>query len=602
MVPLSAKPKKNLEVIPGEVVEMEGFTVTDSRKLPPPEEWGYTTIPGFEVLSNASTRATQRLMRDFIVFRDALGIVWPIKFRNPLPSAIILCGRNDAFSQFLPANATGERAPLDAGRVSITLINREQGFIVIDLQTKNLDIDPLSMGMDSTENTGLVSFDIDHNEQLYREYVRYLISQSGAALPPWFEEGLCQIIMKMQVEKRAVIFGKVDDPSDYPLPSLRRTSAPIPLMASTDDEDAADSSEAGFLGNNSVDDRDFNIVLRRRALLNFKAFFGVKAGSPVTQNTLGNNIWAKQCYAFVHMCLFRRGGKYKKPFAKFLLRCEKEPPTPEMFKECFGKTFNRVMIDLRGYIDATDYTYQQATLTSGPSFEADPPEIRVASEGVGARIIGDALMVAGKPQEALGVLRAANIRGDQTIPLLSSLGLAAHDAGEPARARKALEAAVAGQTTRSRALTTLARIQLADTQGELDPDRLASVLQLLFDARKLRPALPDTYELIAEAWMRSSTPPKDEHLAVLIEGIRRFPRDVELVYQTAELAARIANYEGARSLVAHGLKITTDAPARERFSRLQSTLPTPDVPAAAQPSAIGPAPANPAAPASAPAS
>jgi hypothetical protein len=103
--------------------------------------------------------------------------------------------------------------------------------------------------------------------------------------------------------------------------------------------------------------------------------------------------------------------------------------------------------------------------------------------------------------------------------------------------------------------------------------------------------------------MRSSASPKDEHLVVLIEGIRLFPRNVELVYQTAELAARIANYDSARALITHGLKITTDAPARERFAKLQSTLPGPPAPAAAAPSAeLAPPPVSPGLPASAPAS
>jgi hypothetical protein len=89
---------------------------------------------------------------------------------------------------------------------------------------------------------------------------------------------------------------------------------------------------------------------------------------------------------------------------------------------------------------------------------------------------------------------------------------------------------------------------------------------------------------------------------VLVEGIKRFPRDIELVYQTAELATRIANYDGARTLIAHGLKITTGLPDRERFARLQSTLPSPSMPAESSPPADEPSPLNPGMPASAPAS
>ena len=57
------------------VVELPKFVVTDSRELPPPEFWRYGTMPGFEILSNASDKATQRLLRDFDMFRQALGYI-----------------------------------------------------------------------------------------------------------------------------------------------------------------------------------------------------------------------------------------------------------------------------------------------------------------------------------------------------------------------------------------------------------------------------------------------------------------------------------------------------------------------------------------------
>ena len=67
------------------IVELPKFVVTDSRELPPPESWRYATIPGFEILTNASDRATQRLLRDFGMFRQALGHVWPSRSGSRRP-------------------------------------------------------------------------------------------------------------------------------------------------------------------------------------------------------------------------------------------------------------------------------------------------------------------------------------------------------------------------------------------------------------------------------------------------------------------------------------------------------------------------------------
>src|SRR6187549_2172447 len=85
------------------VVELPKFVVTDSRELPQPEAWRYAVIPGFEILTNASDRATQRLLRDFGMFRQALAVVWPIPQRISQTTSLIICGRGNKFDAFLPS-------------------------------------------------------------------------------------------------------------------------------------------------------------------------------------------------------------------------------------------------------------------------------------------------------------------------------------------------------------------------------------------------------------------------------------------------------------------------------------------------------------------
>src|SRR5690606_30754100 len=79
------------------IIELPKFVVTDSRELPPPENWRYATIPGFEILTNASDRATQRLLQDFGMFRQALGHVWPLLQRFSQTTSLIICGRGNKF-------------------------------------------------------------------------------------------------------------------------------------------------------------------------------------------------------------------------------------------------------------------------------------------------------------------------------------------------------------------------------------------------------------------------------------------------------------------------------------------------------------------------
>src|SRR4030095_10390479 len=99
------------------IVELPKFVVTDTGELPQPEAWRYATIPGFEILTNASDRATQRLLRDFGMFRQALGHVWPISQRLRQMTSLIICGKGNKFDSFVPA---GKAVP-DAGFASLFL-------------------------------------------------------------------------------------------------------------------------------------------------------------------------------------------------------------------------------------------------------------------------------------------------------------------------------------------------------------------------------------------------------------------------------------------------------------------------------------------------
>ena len=64
--------------------------------------------------------------------------------------------------------------------------------------------------------------------------------------------------------------------------------------------------------------------------------------------------------------------------------------------------------------------------------------------------------------------------------------------------------------------------------------QLAAALRPAFAARSLLPPLPEVYELIAEAWSLAAVVPRRANLAVLDEGVSRFPRRLELVDRIIE--------------------------------------------------------------------
>ncbi|MDR2676173.1 MAG: hypothetical protein LBC18_15250 [Opitutaceae bacterium] len=531
--PLSAAPKDKAAPPADEIVEMEGLTVTAERELPEPEKWHYAAMPGLEVLSKSRGSEARRLSLNFAKFHAALGAVWPEIVRNTPPVVLILGDyKNNILEPFAPEDGNWKELPKTAmfqygdGRLSFG--NHEQLFLIV--------LDACEEGAD---------------EALFRQYLHILSKYNAVQRPPWFMEGYIQNMMKMRKDGMSIVIGQLDKRTEYYFFDIINK---ITMH---------------------YGDEDFNVFFREYPMLDFQKFFGGKSGRMTAK-------WAKQCQGFVHMCLYARAGKngrvgkYKTALKDFLARLETEPCTEELFKECFGKTYKEWCKEFRKYCEwpAGMYEPLKITIADDSPLRIAPPEFSAAPEGVSARIKGDALALAGRTRAALDIMRAARVRGDRSVPLLASLGLAAGADGQQARARKLLELAVAGGATRPRAHTGLAAILLRETGGALSPAQLAPVLQRLFAARELTPALPETYRLIAEAWTRSGTPPAPEHLAVLDEGVHRFPGDAGLVCQAAELRARIADYARARALVAHGPKITgAGTPARERLARLQAALP-----------------------------
>lgn len=568
------------------VTQLDTLVITARTELPPPETWLTTTIPGFTIYSSASERASRKLIQDFENFRIALDAAWPIKAKIRRPATLILCGRA-GFEQFIPRSDHASFSK-DSGRASTTLIGRERDFLVVDMGTSTMSLNNLDFDLD-TSALGAV-FEVDYFALLYREYVHYLLSQSDTPPPVWYEEGVLQIIQKMEVYPKYIRIGELRSvPSGKPKPSG------FPSMPSMDG-DGEDSFGAGegddefSYGMETIPDQDFNVALRRRRLLGFKEFFGVTRDSPAARTPIGNNVWAKQCYAFVHMCTYALPNKYKTALETLVARSAKEPVTEELFKECFGKSYSKMMVELRGYIGFTAYQFTDYVVKKGSERITSPPrEFVYAPEGDAARMKAEALMLANNPEPAMPTLRGAYGRGERNPEFLATYGLAAYATNQGELARRMLSKAVEGKTTRAAAYAVYADLLLADAKAHpaasdgahITPSQLAPVLELLFKARGLRPAQSQTYRTIAEAWLACSAVPKPENFTVLTEGLILFPKDLELVYLAARVSLKMKDARAAGALIGHGLAKAPDDAARARFSDLKAELAT--IPVAAPP-------------------
>ncbi len=551
--------------------------VTDSRDLPPPEAWRYAAIPGFEILSSAPARAAARAIGDFQTFNQALGIVWPMprpRAAEPLP--LLLCGRSGEFARLTPA-ASGPTGGSEAAS-SIFLKAGERAAIVVDLQATVVDI---STPEDDAQNAAAGNLSgglrVDPGQQLRREYLHSLWARAEPRPPAWLEEGLSQLFMGMTYDRTRISLARVEDPNQVSNDAaMKALSAPLDAAAGVSAGGPGGGGPSTLpVGSAPAEEATFNVALRHRALQPLPELFAVARDSPVALQPLGS-AWAKECYAFVHLCLYGEGYRFQRGFRRFVSQ-PNDPFSEKFFHDCFGEGSGAMLAELRSYIDGTRYRPVEFEVKKGGPGLPEPAPLawREATPSEVGRLKGEALLLAGRPDEAGRAFADPYARGERDPRLLAELGLFAVAAGDRPHGERILAAAAAAKSTDPRVYLELARQRLARFEARpgdgtrLSAGQVQDVLAVLFIARGLPPARPEVYEAIAETWERSAVRPTAANLAVLEEGVRLFPRRAALIYRTASLEGEAGEKANAAALAALGLKVTAPgSPEHARFARL----------------------------------
>ena len=528
---LAAEPQP-VPVAPGPIVELPKFEVKDSLMLPPPEQWHYATIPGFEILSNASVRQTKFFVRDFLMLQDALTVLMPAFGQGDIavPVSLILCSGAKGFDRFVPVDRGEDRFRTNA----LFFDDPERSAIIVDLTQSDLQLDATTVVQS------------DPYRGFYMEYFRHLIRHKAGRVPPWFEEGMVQLLSGIDFNKKWITFAQISDNTD-------------PIPGETTSQQAS----------------DFVSRLKHRQLVPFEQLFASEARN--------NSAWSPECYAFVHMCLYGRGKQYQKPMIKFAMKLAGQEPTEALFKECFHKSYRDMEQELRAYLGFTDHKFIQFEMKKGQELAEPPPvTLRDASQAEAGRIVGNALRLGGHGDEA---------------QLLAALGLDERAAGHDDRARKFLEAAMTAQVVRPRAYLELARLRYEAVQPKaegaetpaLTAEQTANILAPLLVARTQPPPLAEIYEFTAEVWAHSAQPPKRDDLKMINQGVMLFPKHAVLLARAADLNLRHGDPEDARRIIAYALETLPNSPARVAMEQMKEELP-PEPPQPASAPAAAPAP------------
>jgi hypothetical protein len=301
--------------------------------------------------------------------------------------------------------------------------------------------------------------------------------------------------------------------------------------------------------------------------------------------------WLAEVALLVRWGLEADRGTHRAGLWRLVERGAVEGYSAELFRECLGLEPTQARERLAAYLPRA---------TTQPARFAPPRRARLpafalaeASELDVARLKGDwerlevpyvrEISPALAPrylEQARRTLRRAYDRGVRDARLLEVMALCEIDAGADAAGAELLESAAALGRLRPRAAAELGRLRLAARRteaagGRLDADALATVLEPLFAARALAPPLVEVYERLGEAWAAAAVRPTRGHLAVLLEGVRLFPRQAALVLRAAELHVEHGYAEEGASLLAAAERVAEEPAARERVAALRARLPAP---------------------------
>ncbi|MEO5960412.1 MAG: hypothetical protein ABIZ49_09505 [Opitutaceae bacterium] len=502
---------------------LPSFIVSDTRL-----QWRYVATPEFELLSDASDATTTdlaaQLAAGLAVYRTLVPPGFPLQSEVPL--MFILDLRDPA--EVLPGALRQTWVKSDRPRTVFT--GGGSSYRDDDLAVLYLNFHTLAKDARGMHRMG---------DSVARNMLVALLEGSAPRPPPWFLQAT-RFAPPLRIERReAQVSGILEKPV-------------VPLA-----EVFVDWSLAAAGGAPSPAD---------------------KAIARVYTSTL-----------FVRWGLFADNSAHRDAYFKFVTRSALEPtPTETLFAQCFGFDYTVGLEKLKAFRAeaAKTVTIDLRKLALPP---LAPPAVRDATDAEATRITAEWARLAARqnPQIDGALLSAAQRRLERGLEhaphdprLLAARGLLFLDQGDSVRAQPLLKTAIAANVVRPRAYLEVARLGLvaaragpASADGKLSAAQIATILDPLNRAYAQSLQMESFYALTAQTWQSAGAKPDRAQLAPLLEGVRRFPHNLDLAFKSAQLHANHGYAEEAAALIRAGLGSAPDERGKERFIELQKTLP-----------------------------
>jgi hypothetical protein len=297
-------------------------------------------------------------------------------------------------------------------------------------------------------------------------------------------------------------------------------------------------------------------------------------------------VWEAQAELFMRWALSNRVKDGGDRLRRFVEAAGVRPTSEELFRLSFGMDYADAFDSLSDYLPLA-----VSDTLNMPSREDAPPqlmELRDATPAQIHRIKGEwarrtlRVIKEDYPRalplyvEKTGkVLQGAYDRGERDPSLLASLALFRIDIGDVKGGQSILEQFPQAGASRPVAAISLANLHLLDAlrqpkgpRGALGEEQAAGVLREISAVLQEPPPIEAAYVIAARVAEHLGRDPNDSERARLDEGARLFPRNSQLVIQSAAWDLRAGNAAGALSLTDLGMWEASDPSAREKLAVL----------------------------------
>jgi tetratricopeptide (TPR) repeat protein len=348
------------------------------------------------------------------------------------------------------------------------------------------------------------------------EFVHFLLNQTPAPLPHWFEEGTAELYSNTQINSKRVRIGK-------------ELEAHMNLLLSrpwlTAKQLAADRPEA----------------------------------LPKQENQeQAENMFYAESWALMHM--LNLSSAYRDHLPRFIMLLANGSEGSEAFRTAFGREFEKALADLPAYLKKIRSV--QLDIPPPAKYSAAPPE--PVSEVDAALLRGDVALRRGLAEKARGLFEGAARDHPDSATAQAGLGMLAMTQNRPGDARRYLEKAI---QLDDKDATILFEYALLERDGGAGTERVRELLQKVV-------ALNPNF---GEAQLLLGVRATDDHnydraIAYLHDAARLLPRQSYVWNALAYAQQKLGNYPEALDAAQRAVRTATTDEQEHAAEALRDAL------------------------------